>query len=142
MKSLFTLYRWFFRFWYEPKYLKWWQSFLCQGVHSLYISWYPRDLCNFFSTVRVLLMTLLIRLDCQAMGIYLSLFPTKKVYSLLVNLHKLNCQKGHHYRQQFLVAHNFLNLEYLFGIFLFFAFFTTLLACFSCYSIEINSLTS
>ena len=37
MKTLFTLYRWFFRLWCEPKDLKWWHSFLYQGV------------CNFFS---------------------------------------------------------------------------------------------
>ena len=43
------LYGWFFRLWYEPKDLKWWHSFLCQGVRNLNISWYPRDLCNFFS---------------------------------------------------------------------------------------------
>ena len=42
MKSLFTLYRSFFRLWYEPKDLKWWHSFLCQGVYNLYISWYYR----------------------------------------------------------------------------------------------------
>ena len=49
MKSLFTLYRWFFRLWYESKDLKWWHSFLCQGVCNLFISWYPRDLGSFFS---------------------------------------------------------------------------------------------
>ena len=43
MKSLF------FRLWYEHKDLKWWHSFLCQGVSNLYISWYPRDTCYFFS---------------------------------------------------------------------------------------------
>ena len=48
-KSLFTLYRWFFWLWYKHKDLKWWHPFLCQGVCNLYISWYLRDLCNFFS---------------------------------------------------------------------------------------------
>ena len=33
----------------EPKDLKLWHSFPCQGVHNLNISWYPGDLCNFFS---------------------------------------------------------------------------------------------
>ena len=51
IKSLFTLYRWFFRLWYEPNDLKWWHFFLCQGIHNLYISWYPRDLFNFFSLI-------------------------------------------------------------------------------------------
>ena len=95
------------------------------------------------SAARLLLTTILIRLDCQAMGIYLSLFQTKKVYSLFVNLHQLNCKKRYRYRQQFLVAQDFLNLEYLFGIFLFF-FSTTLLTCFkhwtfSCFNIELTN---
>ena len=49
INSLFTLYRWLFRLWYESKDLKWWHAFLCQGVCNLYISWYTTDLCNLFS---------------------------------------------------------------------------------------------
>ena len=44
-----TLNRGLFWLRYKPQDLKWRYSFLCQGVGNLCVSWYPRDLCNFFS---------------------------------------------------------------------------------------------
>ena len=48
------------------------------------------------SALRVLLTTLLICLDCQAMGMYWLLLPTKKLCSLPETHHQSGKQRMHH----------------------------------------------
>ena len=130
IRSLFTLYRWFIRLWYELKDLKWWHSFLYQRVHNLVSK---RSLQFLFSQSYFSKKPSLCEVSCPKFG--LRNVPNHRDRNCLfckrfwcydycphMNLHQLNCQKRHHYRQQFLVAKDFLNLEYLFGIFLFFLF--------------------